>query len=75
MHFIYAALFKHQNLNISEAARATNLPRALAKQALYRGVEEGFLDYDSGRYYVALSWFDDVKKYLKGKNLVYEAQR
>ncbi len=72
MHFVYASLMKHENLNISEATRATHLPRAVVKQAIYRGVEEGFLIERSGRYCVGMDWIDDLKKYLKGKNLIYE---
>ena len=72
MHFVYAALFKHENLNVSEGTRATNLPRPVVKQALYRGLEEGFLGYEKGRYDVNLAWNDDLKRFLKGKNLVYE---
>ncbi len=72
MHFVYASLMKHENLNISEASRATNLPRAMVKQAIYRGLEEGFLKEEGGRYTVRLEWIDDLKKYLRGKNLIYE---
>jgi hypothetical protein len=72
MHFVYASLIKHENLNVSEASRATNLPRALVKQAIYRGVEEGFLSENEGRYNVDMEWLEDVKKYLRGKNLIYD---
>ncbi len=72
MHFVYASIMKHENLNVSEAARATNLPRAIVKQAMFRGLEEGFLCEDHGRYRFTMDWYEDVKKYLKGKNLIYE---
>lgn len=71
-HFVYAAVLKHDNLNISEATRATNMPRAVVKQAMYRGYEEGFLLEDDGRYSVNIDWLDDLRKFLKGKNLLYE---
>ncbi len=74
MHFVYASLFKHENLTISEAARATNLPRSVVKQAIYRGLEEGFLVSSDGRYRVSMNWIDDLRKFLKGKNLIYESQ-
>ncbi len=74
MHFVYASLFRHQNLTISEATRATNLPRSVVKQAIYRGLEEGFVVNNDGRYQVAMVWIDDLRKFLKGKNLIYESQ-
>ena len=74
MHFVYASLFKHENLTISEATRATNLPRSVVKQAVYRGLEEGFLISEDGRYQISMNWIDDLRKYLKGKNLIYESQ-
>ncbi len=72
MHFVYASLLKHENLNISEASRATNLPRSVVKQAIFRGIEEGFLTERDNRYCVGLDWLDDLKRYLRGKNLIYE---
>lgn len=74
MHFVYASLFRHENLTISEAARATNLPRSVVKQAIYRGLEEGFIVNRDGRYKIAMNWVDDLRKFLKGKNLIYESQ-
>lgn len=71
-HFAYAALVRHENLSVAEAALATNLPLPIIKQAFHRGAEENLLYSPSpGRYCLAPAWLYPVIKFLKGKNFLY----
>lgn len=73
MLFIFAATFRHQNLNIKEASLTTNLPIGLVRQAYKRGLEEGIISKDqkSGRYEISIQWTHSVIKHLKRKNYLY----
>ena len=48
-HFVYAAVVRHENLNLEEAIVATGLSDGFVRYALKLGVEQEFLDRDQHR--------------------------
>lgn len=71
--FVYAALLRHECLNLSEASRVTSLPRGVVASALKIGVERKFLTKNkSARYSPQMQSTYLLTSFLMKKNFIYE---
>ena len=70
--FVLSHILKHENLNIPELQKTTNIPIGLVRNALKVCLERNYLFRDkNGRFMIEITTQYNLIKYLRSRNFIY----